>query len=103
MIFDFLKKQNKIEEKKRLAKIMFSNLHISQDQKDLYIQALDILDEAWIDRIYNTLSSFVKETELKQVDDLYKQSYSKVSGLRKKEALERTEELNSFNFLLTKL
>jgi hypothetical protein len=45
MIFEFLKKQNKYKEKKKLTQIMIINLQIPEDQKALYIQALDILDE----------------------------------------------------------
>jgi len=45
MIFEYLKKQKKIKEKIKLTKIMIFNLQIPEDQKSLYIQALDILDE----------------------------------------------------------
>ena len=53
MIFNFLKKRKKTVEKIELIKIMFVNLKIPESQKSLYIQALDVLDESWIDRIYN--------------------------------------------------
>ena len=56
MIFNFLKKRKKTVEKIELIKIMFVNLKIPESQKSLYIQALDVLDESWIDRIYNELS-----------------------------------------------
>ena len=58
MIFNFLKKRKKTVEKIELIKIMFVNLKIPESQKSLYIQALDVLDESWIDRIYNELSDF---------------------------------------------
>lgn len=103
MIFDFLKKRKKIEEKIKLIKIMFVNLKIPEAQKALYIQALDILDENWINRIYEELSHFIKEIELKNLEDFQKNSFSVINGLRVKEAEEKKEELNSFSFLLNKL
>ena len=45
MIFEFLKKQKKFSEKYKLTQIMLMNLQIPDDQKSLYIQAMDILDE----------------------------------------------------------
>jgi len=45
MIFEYLKKQRKIKEKIKLTKLMIFNLEIPEDQKSLYLQALDILDE----------------------------------------------------------
>ncbi|NCO31662.1 hypothetical protein GW891_02380 [bacterium] len=46
MIFEYLKKQSKLKEKIKLTKIMIFNLQIPEEQKSLYIQALDILDES---------------------------------------------------------
>ena len=45
MIFDFLKKQKKKKEKLKLTQIAFLNLQIPEEQKALYIQALDVLDD----------------------------------------------------------
>jgi hypothetical protein len=45
MIFEFLKKQKKSNEKLKLTQMMLMNLQIPEDQKSLYVQALDILDE----------------------------------------------------------
>lgn len=103
MIFDFLKKQKKIEQKKKLAKVMFLNMQIPDAQKSLYIQALDILDEDWVNKIYDTLTNFVNDLEIKELDDIQKNNFSIISGMKKKEAEERKKEINSFNFLLNKL
>ena len=103
MIFNFLKKRKKTVEKIELIKIMFVNLKIPESQKSLYIQALDVLDESWIDRIYNELSDFTNNLELKNLEDIQKNNFSVINWLRLKEAEEKKEELNSFNFLINKL
>ncbi|RAL57918.1 hypothetical protein BLD25_01010 [Candidatus Gracilibacteria bacterium GN02-872] len=103
MIFNFLKKRKKTVEKIELIKIMFVNLKIPESQKSLYIQALDVLDESGIDRIYNELSDFTNNLELKNLEDIQKNNFSVINGLRLKEAEEKKEELNSFNFLINKL
>jgi hypothetical protein len=79
MIFEFLKKQNKYKEKKKLTQIMIINLQIPEDQKALYIQALDILDENGLDRIYNSLVDFVKNIEIKELDQIQKTNFSVIS------------------------
>ena len=103
MIFNFLKKRKKTVEKIELIKIMFVNLKIPESQKSLYIQALDVLDESWIDRIYNELSDFTNNLELKNLEDIQKNNFSVINWLILKEAEEKKEELNSFNFLINKL
>lgn len=103
MIFEFLKKQSKIKEKIKLTKIMFLNLHIPEDQKSLYIQALDILDESWIDRIFKSLTLFIENTEIQNLNDIQKNNFSIINGMKKKEAEERKKEINSFSFLINNL
>jgi hypothetical protein len=43
MIFNFLKKQKEITKKKELIKIMVVSLCIPDEQKELYIESLDIV------------------------------------------------------------
>jgi len=40
MIFDFLKKQKEITEKKKIIKIMIISLNIPDEQKELYLDAI---------------------------------------------------------------
>ena len=103
MIFDFLKKQNKLQEKIKLTKVMIMNMEIPEEQKSLYIQALEILDEEWIDRIYSSLTKFVEEIEIKELDQIQKTNFSVISWMRRKEAEERKKEINSFSFLINNL
>lgn len=103
MIFDFLKKQNKLKEKIKLTKIMFMNLQIPDEQKSLYIQALDILDEEGIDRIYKSLISFVQEIEINELTDISKNNFTQIHWMKVKEAEEKKKEINSFSFLINNL
>lgn len=103
MIFEFLRRKKRMDEKIKLINIMFINLKIPEWQKSLYIQALDILDENWIDKIYNELSNFIKNLELKELEDVQKSNFSIINWLKIKEAEEKKEELNSFSFLINKL
>jgi hypothetical protein len=43
MIFDFLKKQKEITEKKKIIEIMIISLNIPEEQKELYMEAISIL------------------------------------------------------------
>ena len=45
MIFDFLKKQKEISKKKELIVIMIRSINISEEQKELYLESLDVLDD----------------------------------------------------------
>lgn len=103
MIFEYLKKQSKLKEKIKLTKIMIFNLQIPEEQKSLYIQALDILDESGIDRIYNNLVIFIKDIEIKELDQIQKNNFTVIAWMRKKEAEERKKEINSFSFLINNI
>lgn len=103
MIFEFLRRKKRMDEKIKLINIMFINLKIPEWQKSLYIQALDILDENWIDKIYYELSNFIKNLEIKELEDVQKSNFSIINWLKIKEAEEKKEELNSFSFLINKL
>lgn len=103
MIFEFLKRKKKIKDKKRLLKASFLNLHIPEQQKLLYIQALDIVDEEWLDRLYKLLTNYIENIEIKNLEEIQKTSFSIITGLRRKEAEEKKEEINSFSFLINNI
>jgi hypothetical protein len=83
--------------------MMLMNLQIPEDQKSLYVQALDILDEEWIERIYNSLTLFIKDIEITELEDIQKSNFSSINWMKKKEAEERKKEINSFSFLINNL
>jgi len=103
MIFDFLKKQKKIDSKRKLTKVMLLNLNIPEEEKALYIQAIDILDDKEIDELYEKWSNYIKNLEIKEIEDIRKQSFIEIDWLRKKEAKEKQKEINAFNFLFNNI
>lgn len=86
MIFDFLKKQNEISKKKELIVIMIGSINVPEQQKDLYLESLDVLDKQWIINLYNDISHFVENIEMKELDEIKKENFSNISWMRKKEA-----------------
>lgn len=103
MLFDFLKKQKQLKQKLKLTQIAIINLQIPEEQKSLYLQALEVLDEAWVERIYLTLINFVEKTEIKELDKIKEENFAVVAWMKKKEAEEKLEEVNSFAFLFNNI
>jgi len=103
MIFDFLKKQTEISKKKELIVIMIRSINIPEQQKDLYLESLDVLDEQWIHTLYNDVSHFVENIEMKELAEIKEENFSNLSWMRKKEAEEKKKEINSFSFILHNL
>lgn len=103
MLINFLKKQNELSKKKKILLTMIKNIKISENQKELYINTLDILDEKWLDNLYKSVRSFVEDIEMTEIKNISKDNFSNISGLRKKEATEKQKEINSFSFLLSNI
>ncbi|MCP4523243.1 MAG: hypothetical protein GY828_03415 [Candidatus Gracilibacteria bacterium] len=78
-------------------------MNIPAEQKDLYLESLDVLDESRLQKLYEEISDFVEFVEMKELEDINKENFGKISGMRKKEAEEKKKELNSFSFLLHNL
>jgi hypothetical protein len=78
MIFDFLKKQKKDDSKRKLTKVMILNLNIPEEQKSLYLQAIDILNEEEISELYEKWSNYVKHLEIKEIEEIRNQSFSTI-------------------------
>jgi len=103
MLFSFLQKQSNLKKKKKLIETMIVSLNIPESQKELYLSALDILSETEQEKLYQNLTSFVKEIEMKEIEDIEKDNFASIAGMRKKEAEEKKQEMNSFSFLLHNL
>ena len=79
---------------------MISALKIWREQKELYLESLSIL---WIDALndlYMNLARFVESVEIREIEQINKENFSTVVGMRKKEAEDKKQELNAFSFLL---
>jgi hypothetical protein len=82
---------------------MIASLNISPIQKELYFEALEVLWEAEAHTLFKNLVKFIEKIEIKELEDIEKQSYWTIAWMRKKEAEEKLEEMNSFSFLLHNL
>lgn len=100
MIFDFLKKQKKPKKKIELIKIMIMSVNIPENNKFLYIEALEILDENWLDKLYLDIVNFTETYELRELDDINKENFSNIIWMKKKEAQEKQKDINAFSFLI---
>lgn len=103
MISKFLTEQIDKQKKKKLIKVMISSLNIPEKQKYLYIEALEVLDSAGLENLYNNMTEFVKSLEKKENEDIHLQNFSSIGWLTKKQINEKTKEENAFSFLLNKL
>ena len=103
MIFDFLKKQKDISQKRKIIEIMIISLNIPDKQKNLYVEAIWILEKEGLEKLFISLSKFTRELEIEELNNINKQNFSQVAWMRKKEAVEKQKEMNSFSFLISNL
>ncbi len=103
MILNIFKKYSEKNKKIELIKTIIENLNINEKQKKLYLETLDFLDEVWLEKLYKSLDNFIWEIEQKEINSISKNNFTNISWLRKKEAIEKQKELNSFWFLLNNL
>ncbi len=100
MLFDIWKHTKKTFHKKHLIITLLRSISIPEDHKEIYFQAIDILSDEELDVLFENLTKFVEKVEIKQIEEIEKESFSVIAGMRKKEAEEKLEEINSFSFLL---
>ena len=82
---------------------MIFSLNVSPDQKELYLGALDILNREESQALFSNLLKFIERIELKDIENIKKDSFETVAWMRKKEIKEKMEEMNGFSFLLHNL
>lgn len=103
MISSFLGKQKDIKRKKKLVRVMINSLNIPSKQKYLYIDALDVLDENGLDKLYDNMTRFVEDLEKKEGDEINISNFASIGGLTKKEVNEKKKEENAFSFLINNI
>jgi len=103
MLFTFLQKQKDLTKQRKLIITMVEALYVSQDQKKLYIEAIEILGKQELEDLFKNLTSFVEKIEIRELEAIKKEDFAVVSWMRKKEADEKMKEMNSFSFLLNNL
>lgn len=103
MILNIFKKYSEKSKKKKIIITIIENLNINEKQKKLYLESIDFLDEIGLDKLYKSLEVFMGEIEKKQIQDISRENFTKIAGMRKKEAIEKQKDINSFWFLLNNL
>lgn len=99
MLSKFLLKQKKYNHKKKLIETIIHSIHIEESWKKLYLEALSSISQDELDILYTKLVWFVEKIELKEIADIKKQSFTTIAGMRKKEAEEKTKDINALSFL----
>ena len=99
MLSGFLSKQKKQAYKKKLIKTMIISLHIEDSWKELYIKALSSISWEELDLLYEKLIKFIEKIEMKEINEIKSQSFTKIAWMRKKEAEEKTRDINAISFL----
>ena len=103
MILNIFRKYTEINKRKKIIITIIEDLNINEKQKQLYLDSLDYLDEVWLEKLYKGLEMFMDQVEKKEFEDISNNNFSNIAWLRKKEAIEKQKELNSFWFLLNNL
>lgn len=103
MLFTFLKQQKVLSKKRSIVKTMILALNIEDEQKSLYLESLDALDELGLDNLYKDLTIFVEKIEIKEIKEIEEKNFSSIAWMRKREAEEKKKEINSFSFLVNNL
>lgn len=103
MLGNIFKKYSESSKKKKIVITIIENLKIKDNQKKMYLESLEYLDNVWLEKLYLSLQNFVNNIEQKQLEDIQKNNYSTIAGMRKKEAIEKQKEINSFWFLFNNI
>lgn len=103
MLFTFLKKQKEKSHKVEVIRTLIFNLNIPEEQKEIFISALDILEVHELDSLYTEITVFTETLEMKQISDIKKDSFMSVGWMKKKEVEEKQKEVNAFAFLINNI
>jgi len=98
-----LQKQKNLKKQKKLIETMIHSLNIPTQQKTLYVEAIQVLSESELELLFSHLTKFIEKIEMKHIEEIRTKWFENIAGLRKKEAEEKAQEMNSFSFLLHNL
>lgn len=95
-----LKKYLKVSDRKILLEKMIHGLSIDSTQKNLFLDSLELLDDAAMESLYKKISNFVLVTE--EENSIKKRSVTQkiYSEIEELENSEKKKTQNSFNILL---
>jgi hypothetical protein len=78
MISKILKKYHKATQKKIMLKTIISALAISDEQKQLYLGALEVIKNDALDNMYEDIIAFANNVEVKEIEDIRKQNFTDI-------------------------
>ncbi len=101
MIKKFLTKQKDLEKKRKILKEIIKSLNISKNDKELYLEALDVLDEKSFNTLYVSFVNFSNKLEKEDNNKIIENNFSSFD-LNKQKDIENKEK-NSFSLLLNNI
>lgn len=103
MIFKFWKKQSEVATKKLLLRKLIKKIDIQENDKELILWAISTVSDEKLGIFYNSVVNFIEKMELKEIDEIEKNNFVSIDWMTYKEANEKKQKINSFNFLLNNL
>ena len=103
MIFEFWKKQKDLATKKLLLRKLIRKLDIPKLDKELLLEAIQTSSVENLSNFYDSIVAFIKEQELKDIKEIEKNNFVSIDWMTYKEAKEKKQYINSFNFLLNNI
>ncbi len=97
MIKKFLTKQKDLEKKRKILEWIIKSLKISKNDKKLYLEALDIIDEKSFNTLYNSFVWFIDQMEKEDSKKIIDSNFSSFD-LTKEEKQKANNE--TFSLLL---
>ncbi|EKE29126.1 MAG: hypothetical protein ACD_2C00221G0008 [uncultured bacterium (gcode 4)] len=83
-----------------LIKDLISWLEIDDNQKNLYLDSLEVLDGESLERFYNKLTSVIEIIEEDENKLSFQKNKQEIYKLNTQEQQDKRQELNSFNLIL---
>ena len=103
MIFKFWQKQSQIATKKLLLRKLIKKIDIPEIDKNLIIWSISKVSDEKLDNFYNSVVNFIEKMELKEIEEIEKNNFVSIDWMTYKQAKEKKQKINSFNFLLNNL
>ncbi|EKE28146.1 MAG: hypothetical protein ACD_3C00088G0007 [uncultured bacterium (gcode 4)] len=83
-----------------LVKDLIAGLEIDDNQKSLYLDSLEVLDNSSLERFYNKLTSVIEIIEEDENKISFQKNKLEAYKINTREEQDKKQELNSFNLIL---
>lgn len=103
MIFKFWEKQSEIATKKLLLRKLIKKIDIPESDKELILWAIATVSDEKLSAFYESIVHFIEKLELKEIEEIEKNNFVSIDWMTYKQAKEKKQKINSFNFLLNNL